>query len=82
MNIKKLLALLLVLTLVVCALPFVYANSVEDAGTDDTDCEVDINDLEQSVAVKYGDANGDGNITPNDATQILKFLAGWDVTLG
>ncbi|MBQ8797102.1 MAG: hypothetical protein IJZ56_02790 [Oscillospiraceae bacterium] len=76
MNTKKLLALVLVLAMIVCALPVVYAAATED----DTDISVDVEDL-PNVTVIYGDADGDGKVGTADASRILQYLAGWDVSI-
>ena len=80
MNTKKLLALVLALALLVCALPVVYAAVSDSAEEDDTDISVDVEDL-PDVSVVYGDVNGDGAIEPIDATLILQYCANWDVTV-
>lgn len=80
MNTKKLLALVLALALLVCALPVVYAAVSDPADEEDTDISVDVEDL-PDVSVVYGDVNGDGAVEPIDATLILQYCANWDVTL-
>lgn len=77
---KKLLALVLVIALIVCALPVVYAAASDSAQEEDTDISVDVEDL-PDVSVVYGDVDGDGEITANDAGLILQSVAGWDVTI-
>ena len=79
MKTKKLLALILAIAMLVCALPVVYAAVSDSANPDDTDISVDVEDL-PDVSVVYGDADGDGNVTANDAGLILQNVAGWDVT--
>lgn len=32
--------------------------------------------------IKYGDVNGDGDITSVDAVLLLKYLAGYNIVLG
>jgi len=82
MNTKKLLALILAIALIVCALPLVYAAASDPAQGEDTDIGVDVEDLpEVDVAVLYGDADGDNEVTPVDASRILQYIAGWDVTI-
>ena len=78
MNTKKLLALILVLALVLCALPMAYA--ADPAIGEDTDIEVDVEDL-PDVSVLYGDADGNGELTIFDSMLIQQYLAGWDVTV-
>ena len=80
MNVKKLLALVLAVMMIVCALPVVYAAVSDSATEDDTDITVDVEDL-PTVTVIYGDADGDGEITANDAGLVLQSVAGWDVTI-
>ena len=82
MNTKKLLALILALALLVCALPMAYAAASDPATGDDTDIEVDVEDLPDVNVVMYGDADGNGEVTAADASTILQFVAGWDVALG
>ena len=83
MNTKKLLAIILAIAMLVCVLPLVYAAASDSAQEEDTDIGVDVEDLpEVDVAVLYGDADGDGEITGVDASRIMQFIAGWDVTLG
>ena len=55
MNTKKLLALLLALVLVLGVLPVAYAAASDPATGDDTDIDVDVEDL-PDVSVLYGDA--------------------------
>ena len=82
MNTKKLLALILAIALLVCALPLVYAAASDAATEEDTDIGVDVEDLpEVDVSVIYGDADGDGEVTANDAAVILQSIAGHDVTI-
>ena len=81
MNLKKLLALVLALVMVICALPAVYATVSEDAGFDDSDISIGVEEL-QPDSVIYGDADGDGEVSTADAARILQYRAGWDVTLG
>ena len=81
MNTKKLLALILALALVLCALPMAYAAASDPATGDDTDIEVDVEDL-PDVSVLYGDADGNGELTIFDSMLIQQYLAGWDVVLG
>lgn len=83
MNTKKLLALLLALVLVLGVLPVVYAAASDPATGDDTDIDVDVEDLPDlpDVSVVYGDADGDGEVTANDAAVILQSIAGHDVTI-
>ena len=82
MNTKKLLAIILAIAMLVCALPLVYAAASDSAQEEDTDIGVDVEDLpEVDVAVLYGDADGDGEVTAVDASRILQSIAGWDVTI-
>ena len=82
MNTKKLLAIILAIAMLVCALPLVYAAASDSAQEEDTDIGVDVEDLpEVDVAVLYGDADGDGEITGVDASRVMQFIAGWDVTI-
>lgn len=82
MNTKKLLALILAIALLVCALPLVYAAASDAATEEDTDIGVDVEDLpEVDVSVIYGDADGDGEVTAADAAVILQYVAGWDVAV-
>ena len=82
MNTKKLLAIILAIAMLVCALPLVYAAASDSAQEEDTDIGVDVEDLpEVDVAVIYGDANGDGEVNTQDASRILQYCAGWDVAI-
>ena len=83
MNTKKLLALILALAMVLCALPVVYAAVSDPADEDDTDISVDVEDLPDmpNISVLYGDADGDGEVGTPDAARILQYLTGWDVTI-
>ena len=82
MNTKKLLAIILAIALLVCALPLAYAAASDPAQGEDTDIEVGVEDLpEVDVAVIYGDADGDGEVSTLDAARILQYVAGWDVTV-
>ena len=82
MNTKKLLALILAIALIVCALPLVYAAASDAATEEDTDIGVDVEDLpEVDVSVVYGDVDGNGEVTALDATYVLQYVAGWDVTI-
>lgn len=80
MNVKKLLALVLAIMMVVCALPVVYAAVSEPATEEDTDISVDVEDM-PTVTVIYGDVDGTGEIDSYDAILISRYAAGWDVTL-
>lgn len=82
MNTKKLLALILAIALIVCALPLVYAAASDPAQEEDTDIGVDVEDLpEVDVTILYGDANGDGAVDAKDASRVLQYIAGWDVPI-
>jgi len=81
MNIKKLLALMLVLAMVLCALPVVFAEVAPDAGNDDTDIDLPIQGVPSDEDILYGDANGDGIINTVDTLRMLKYANGETVEI-
>lgn len=82
MNTKKLLALILAIALIVCALPLVYAAASDSAQEEDTDIGVDVEDLpEVDISVLYGDVDGNGEVNAADGTLVFQYAAGWKVTI-
>ena len=77
MNTKKLLALALVLVMVLCALPVVYAIEGDTAQGGNGDITTDIDDyLPGDEDVLIGDVDNNGVINKNDAIYIMWNIAG------
>lgn len=77
MNTKKLLVLVLVLVMVLCALPVVYAKGGDPAQGGNGDITTDIDDyLPGDEDVLIGDVDNNGRVTRNDAIYILWYVAG------
>ena len=81
MNIKKMLAVVLALVMIVCVLPMAFANSVPDAGDDPSDIDVPTNQLPVEDLIMYGDVDGDESVTLDDALAVMRFVADWDITI-
>lgn len=74
MNVKKLLALVLALALVLCTFPAVFAAVADDAGDNPEDIETPIQGLPTGEDVLYGDLDADGRISTRDSLLLAKYL--------
>lgn len=78
MNIKKLLALILVVVLLLCAIPVAYALEEQPAVPGDEDIPLDVEQMDPSEEETLrGDMNGDEAVDVNDGIALIKrVLAG------
>ena len=77
MNIKKLLALILVVVLLLCAIPVAYALEEQPAVPGDEDIPLDVEQMDPSESeeeVVLGDADNDGVLTLFDAVLIMRYV--------
>ena len=83
MNTKKLLALVLVLALVICTLPVVFADGGEPATPKDEDIGMNPSDVpaDDEEEILYGDVNGDNAVDISDANDVLQHYAGWQIAI-